>query len=619
MKKLHHLLLIVSIISLCTTGCEYELSEDYYNDIDIEDPSVSLSLLNFQDGQEINDVTDINYAYSGNNVHKLYQIEIYIDDFLKVSNNADSGSFTIDPFDLSEGQHSITINYYFSSGSGSLADVYDLEAYKVTENFNFLINKSLADAFSVSNVKIEEGTINVYWEPIVDDNFDKAYLIIKYNNSYPKEILLDQATLLQGKYNDNQNTEGNLSYHIRVTNNFNVNESEPVFLEVQHPNPSYEIISENSLKIKWEQHPLYANFDYYLFSASYLNNNGAVQLDKNGGEYIVNIENELEFEYRYLGNFVLYRNNQGVSGLFMDIFWGEKFEKDRCKEYVYSKNTDSFFALEFIGEDYYQNPRTVVLHELDNNFMLIRSKELKTVYNGTGDLTLDPATNKLIVDLSYSAIVVDPYSLSVIESFESANYTNKTYNYNTKYRNGFLIIIDNVHNGEVEFYNAETKELFHVQNMSQFYISDDGTHFFYKENGYTAFNKIINFNISEVVSIPNYGSLFNVAFYESKNKVIINSYHNKPYILDLETKVTEEIVGDFQIDMTQISEIDIDQITNKVLFRAYEKVMILDLDSNQTYYINYDSYYNHSSGHKFRIFNNKFISSNGFYLDYFTI
>ena len=199
MKKLFKLLPFLAIIIFST--CDYQFSEDYYKEIEVKTPTASLALLNFTDGQVYKKSTSINFKYSGNDKHRLDFIQIFIDNKLEIVTNDLSGSFFIDTQKLSEGRHNIKVEYSFSSGTGSLGEISNLEYYYVDEEFSFSIDKSLADAFPLTQVKIENGTINVYWDEIEDKNFDNAYLITKYDGAYTKEILLTEDILSSKKYN----------------------------------------------------------------------------------------------------------------------------------------------------------------------------------------------------------------------------------------------------------------------------------------------------------------------------------------------------------------------------------------------------------------------------------
>ena len=607
MKKIINKILPFIAVVLFSS-CAFEFSDDFYKEIKIEAPTASLSLLNFTDGEVYKKSTSINFEYAGNDKHRLFLIQIFLNGQIVVVTNDFSGSFLIDAQKLSEGKHNIKVEYSFSSGTGSLADINNLENYYVVEEFSFSIDKSLADAFPISNVKIEDGTINVYWEDIRNKNFDKAYLITKYDGSYTKEILLTDDILSTKKYNDNQNTNGKLSYQIRVVNSFKTSESNIVEIEINHPEPSYEIINYNKVKFKWTKHPLYKNFDYYIYNGKYLNNDKEIQLDKNGGELIIDIENTLRLDSEYYTSFILYRNNNSVGVIPSYFYWGNKFELKNVEEYVFDQNTDSYYALDLVGSQNSQSPRKVVIYQLNSkDLSIIRSSELLTVYDGISDLVLDPFSGNLIVDLKKSSLLVDINSLNTLKEYNAKDYFSNE-SYKVMYRNGRVVINEQYGDKQTYIYNSESKVQLHKLNFRYTQLSDTGNYFWdYKSDIY----KIEDSNISKVFTIPATVYTSNLKFIDGQDRCIYNRFYGFTYFLDLKTNIRTQLSTS-----TEVRNFEYDNITNKVLLRFYGDATLIDLDTDKTYDFEYDSDNEHR-GYKLKILNNKLITSKGYYLDYF--
>lgn len=599
--------MLLAMVTSFTT-CDYPFSEDYFNEIEISEPTASLSLLNFTNGEVYKKSTSINFKYSGNDKHRLSHIQIFVDGLLKIVTNDISGSFFIDTQKLSEGKHNIKVEYSFTSGTGSLAEINNLENYYVVEEFSFSIDKSLADAFSISNVKIEDGTINVYWEEVLDYNFDVAYLIVKNNNREVKREILSKDILKSKKYNDNFSVSGELSYQIKLQNNFDFVESNIVNIKnIDFPIPTYKILNKNSIQVSIGKHILYNNFDFYKFSSS-LNNNQQIELDKIGGDLVFNFENDSKLDESFSSNFILYKNNTTVGFNYFNINWGNKFDLTNVKEFIYDEKTSSYYALDLVGPNTYQSPRTVVIYQLNNEDMsIIRSSELLTVYDETSDLVLDPLTGNLIVDLTKNSLVVDINSLNTLKNYKTEDYLSSE-SYKIMYRNGMIVINERYGNHHTYIYNSETKEQLHDLNLRYTDLTDNGNYIWDKGSD---IYKIENSDVSKTFTIPATGYTSNFIFIDGQDRCIYNRFYGFTYLLDLKTNNTTQLSNS-----TEVRNFEYDNITNKVLLRFYGDATLIDLDTDKTYDFEYDSYNEHS-GYKLKILNNKLISSKGYYLDYF--
>jgi len=229
MKRIS-IVLLVGIILLFNYSCSFEFSEDSFNDIELVDPTANLSLKDFVNDIVLTAPVNVDYTYNGNNKHRLFEIKIFIDDVLIKTSGDQLGSFYIDADNLSSGNHILKIEYIFSSGSGSLADVNNLEAYIRTDMYQFSIDKSIASPVVFTNVEISDGTIFLRWEPLIETNFDNASLIIKSDGIILEEVLLSNQTLNSLVYNDTNSVRNNLNYTIKLSNRYNQSLSNSITL-----------------------------------------------------------------------------------------------------------------------------------------------------------------------------------------------------------------------------------------------------------------------------------------------------------------------------------------------------------------------------------------------------
>ncbi|TVZ55916.1 hypothetical protein OD91_1190 [Lutibacter sp. Hel_I_33_5] len=608
MKKIA-ICLALLFTTIFLVKCNYKFAEDFYKEIEVTEPTASLALLNFKDGEVYKESKNINFIYSGDNKHRLFLIQIFIDDKLEIDTNEFRGSFYIDSQKLSEGKHKIKIEYSFSSGTGSLADIGNLETYYVVEEFSFSIDKSIADPFSITNVKIEDGTINIYWEEILDYNFEEAYLIVKNNNREVKKEILSIDILKSKKYNDNFSVTGDLSYQIILHNNFDSVESNIVNLEnIDLPIPTYKILNENKAKISIGKHILYKNFDSYIFSSS-LNNNQKIEIDNIGGSLELNFEKKNKLDEPFYSRFSLFKNNIYVDDISFNIYWGNKFDLNdvSVEEYIYDKKTSAYYALELEGPQTYQSPRTVVIYKLSNHDMsILKFSKLTTVFEETSDLVLDPFTGNLIIDLKNKSLVIDINNLNIIKEYNSKDYFSSD-SFKVMYRNG-RVIINESYTNQTYIYDSQTKKQLHNLNIRYTDLSDSGNYFW--DRGSNVY-KIENLNITKTYTIEATGYTSNFKFIDGQDRCIFNRFYGSPYLMDLKSNIRIQLSNS-----TDVRKFEFDNITNKVLLRFYGEASLIDLDSDKTYNFEYNSDNEHR-GYKLKILNNKLISSKGYYLDYF--
>lgn len=608
-KNFYQFLILLSILSI--SGCQYDLSDDFYKNIDQTLPSVNIDFVNFSPNKVFKKYTDVEYNFT-NSKHKLYQIDFFVDDSKIATSNSRSGNFAIDAFNLNEGKHSLKIEYYISSGTNSLAEINDLEAYKVYEEFNFFIDKSIADPFPISKVEIINGSLFISWDDVKDTNFNEAYIVIEKNGYYDTEYLLSQEIIDGNVYNDTINTSGELTYYIKLSNDFKSSNGVGKTITVNHPEIKKEIIDYNKVKLNWEQHPLYNNFDYYKFD-NYINNYQVLELDKNGGEITIDVN--LFFGETYILRFELMKKTpylNRVNSFSEKINIGEEFLTKYCKNYIFSALKNRFYAVQLIGPDYYQSVRKVVIHELDpDDLSLLKSTEIKEITDSFVNLTIDPNSNNLIIDLKEESIILDIDSYSVLNTYNANDYSNNLpYWPETIARNNTLVIYGKSNSDNTYLYNLQTKSLIKTFYDVRFIkISDNGKYLALNESIY-----MINSNsLTKIASTTNNQNIHSIAFYEHEDKCVYTTLQNTPILLNLNNKSTETLN-----ELSNSYTLSYDSQTNKVLsYQQYNAtppfVQVLNLNTREVEMIKIENI--HYINTYYTIQNNKIIYSPGFYLN----
>jgi len=609
MRKPIFFLLI--ILTSLFSSCAYEFSEDFYKDIETSIPTATLTLNQFENEITLRAPVNVSYQYNGDNKHRLFEIIIYVDNEQIQYDSDESGTFYIDIDNLDDGEHQLKVEYYFSSGTGSLADVYNLEAYFSTQDYVFFVDKSIGDPPNLTSVQINDGTLYINWDLINHSDFNEAYLIIENeNNQQYNQILLSEEDMNSGVYNDNLSLHTELYYSIRLINNYNSSISNKVSISIPELVVEVEILNENQHVMRWEEHPLYGNFDHYKYSNYGYNDE---ILDSRGGELIFDTDpifGERLFHYLYL-----FRDEQTVGSITKIRDFGKPFALELPKELVYSTTRDAYFAIETVGPDYYGAIQQLFLHQLDpNNLSITASVLISNITAPTSvDLTLDPISNNLIIDTETTSYLLDSSDLSIINSWQIADFNFNANRPLPHFRNGYMIIENTVGAGNVSIYNAETKALIYSADMNYYFkISDDGKYFYNQDAIYEINNNIVNF----IASTDTGSSVHAVEFLSDQNKCIYSNSNLNPVIFDFNNQSKTIIT-----EITQVNDLRYDQSTGKVLFsqlhsnangghRSFANIYNLSTQSFQRLQV-YDSHY----GHYYRFLNNTLIFSGGLYLD----
>lgn len=607
-KLLIRSLILISVL----TSCTFEFSEDYYKEIEITPPTAILTLSAFENNMTLSQPVNVNYLYNGDNKHRLYQIIVSIDKQEIHRDSYENGSFYIDVDNLDEGIHKLKVEYYFSSGTGSLADIANMEAYVVTQEYTFSVDKSVGDAPNMLDVEILNGTLFISWDASIHSNFNEAYLIIENGkNQQLDQRLLTYDELNSGIYNDKISVTNSLKYSIMLMNNYTSSISNKVFIEIPEVSIEMEILNENQYMMRWSSHALYGNFDHYEYSNYGYSNE---KLNAKGGELI--FDNAPIFGEKINHYLYMYRGNQLIGSVSTNNDFGKPFNTILANEYVYSSETNTYFALKTVGEDYYEAIQELYVYQLDaNNLSVLSKKRLDDVVASTHrNLIIDPVTKDLIVDTEKTSYKIRVSDLSILNTWNIADFKFNGYSTIAHYRNGYLYIADFSGSGYFNIYNAETKALIYNSDINYYFkVSDDGKYFYNQD----AIYKFENNNVSFLTSTETGGSIHTIAFLLDQNKCIYSNSNSNPVIYDFNTQ-NKTVLN----DIIDVNELQYDQTTGKVFFGQLHTSSFGDhksfaniYNTNTNKFKRLQIYDSHYVGVYFRYLNDKLIYSWGLYLD----
>jgi hypothetical protein len=92
------------------------------------------------------------------------------------------GYIMIDPIDLLPGIHTLKLDFQYGSGTGSIADQFDLEGYTGNLEWTLLIEGGPAPQIELEYEINSDGFLEINWEPSTQLNFDYYYLRISDGN-----------------------------------------------------------------------------------------------------------------------------------------------------------------------------------------------------------------------------------------------------------------------------------------------------------------------------------------------------------------------------------------------------------------------------------------------------
>jgi len=606
--KLGVSLLLFSLFLSCT----FEFSEDFFVEIEQTEPNALFTVFEVEDNMVITQPITARYAFNGNGRHRLYSVNISIDNQGILGTSAESGEFEINPDDLSEGEHQLTLRYQYSSGTRSLADLNDLERLEESLNFTFTVDKSVPQPVNLTGVEVIDGTIFINWEAPENNIVQEACLNIHRPGEFnPFTIIpIDPETINNLIYNDTQSTELELEYSISLKNRYGESESERISLSLEKPAMYGEIIDANSYRFIWGEHPLYSNFDNYSYNVR--PNNTFVDLSNRGGEYIVN--DPPTFAQPTFHSLNLQRNGtgQGLSFISERIHFGKSFDVPWGINYVYNQSRNSIYTVILDGSNTFNAPRDVVIYELNaENLQIINSRTLFTIFDAYADLTVDPISQDIVLGLFDSAYIVDPGSLQIKESFSATDYVPASNFIYTRLRNRFLVI-ERTNGDNVAIYNTTNDQLLYQESVNyRFFIADDGSALFNQ-------NTIYLFDGNTYQPTKNIGTIGNVSahavhFIPEKNLCIYSNVNSNPVIYNYLTDTSISIP-----ELTGISRIRYDFVNEKLTMFQED----FDIDVDKAFLVNLNGQvekslecFQNNRGQAYYPLNRRLITNQGFYLD----
>ncbi len=166
------------------------------------------------------------------------------------------GPISISPDDFDAGYHSLHMEVFLKTSSGSLADQVGAEIYKLERRWTILCDNRPTPTLSLSYYPNENGFLTLTWTPHENFNF-KSYQISRTGYNIPsfQELITEQDILT---FVDHCYIAGHAKYTIRAQSYGEAgwgdsDENSSVVLNLEKPAIHFEAINKDYLRIYWQR------------------------------------------------------------------------------------------------------------------------------------------------------------------------------------------------------------------------------------------------------------------------------------------------------------------------------------------------------------------------------
>ncbi len=559
-------LIILSCLSI--TACSYEFSPD--NFLEISKPEIVeniINLNNFKNLDTINVSSQMVYTFKGETNQYLLESKLFIDNQnFGMGMNGNVGTFNINPSTYEDGIHTIRIENKFTSGTGSIADQAQKEILNATQEFKFIVHRKPSIPPAITEATIKEGSILVKWASVNNPEYKNAFLSLKFKRKEIR-IPLTKEMLELGFYTDkntilfpaNSNTPDyddylSVTYSIVLTSPYTelYGSNKTITYDSSWFNMKISYYNNDSYKVKWSAHPLYANFDTFEIRAGVTSFLGSSK----GGEYMVNTPYVFGKEYFGAAQPVppLHDFSAPIYSFYnMDLdettFGLFNFNPYFSKEILYNPSTKHYYSL--ILERSSQGYFKIYIYEFSEKMVYMTKKHIDD-YNSPRheylQFLLDPNTNNFYVDARNSSYTIDKSNLNIVKKYVDPPFTSVV-----SLRNGILSRLEYSTN-QFTLTNTSTNSTIFSGNAINWHLSRDGKYVYIKTATYNSLFKIINNQLSKVMDF-NYSSYLNSI--EIENDTMFYTVNNQVFIVDLNTKASTSFTFgtlDFSLQFDPISQ-----------------------------------------------------------------
>ncbi len=259
-------LLLLAFIILGSSGCEYELTKEYFRDLSKpgETHSFVLNLNSIQDTVLIYGKVNLSYDFNTDHLD-VWEIKFSLGDKEIESTQNTSGSISIDAGDYVAGIYKLKATIYTHSGTTSIADNLGTEGYKVEKEWILEINNYYRPVISNPVIsKTKEGFLKISW-----DKFNKPDLFVSYNLDLPSngkaEIKDINVTSIVDSMYIGFGYSAMIYVLIKGENNNRSSNYAYTGVSYKFPVIHFEKVGLDSLRLYWNQSTYKTKYHVYIY------------------------------------------------------------------------------------------------------------------------------------------------------------------------------------------------------------------------------------------------------------------------------------------------------------------------------------------------------------------
>ncbi len=249
MRSVFHTVVLFSILFL---SCEYVPTAENFVDINQPEPTRQLDLTLFpvEDTIKIFNRTDLKFQFATYGLKMLgATISLGNRNYTATSENP---TISIEPTEYSPGVYTLTARFFSGSGTGSIADRLGGEGYMIEKSYQVLIDGSDAEPITPVYTINNDDLLELSWPVCTNYNFHSY--VLKKGHQKIAEIKNRNLT----HYVDSMYVGGSVGYeievHVYTQNRYSVGRT--LLVNIEAPQPLFELISLDSLKVHWRKHVL---------------------------------------------------------------------------------------------------------------------------------------------------------------------------------------------------------------------------------------------------------------------------------------------------------------------------------------------------------------------------
>lgn len=272
-----------SLAFIILLGCVWhpDLDENFKDvSTDVEIPPVQINLLDVGDTIQITGLTDLTYSIEGLDPTANFWVRITGED-IDYRKDGLTGTIQYGP-DNKAGYEILTLQVYVKSGTGSLADMLNVEKIVFERSWVLSLDTTPPEDIFITSIGPDNGSLKIEWTPYTRANFSRFQITKIRANGIESYVIDDQNS---NYFYDSSYVGGETLYRVSIVTQNGLSKTSPNETYVDSDAPAlveYEIlqpISEPAMRMFFSASKYPANVARYeVYESAYANTTGQLIL-----------------------------------------------------------------------------------------------------------------------------------------------------------------------------------------------------------------------------------------------------------------------------------------------------------------------------------------------------